>query len=253
MTIRMLVVNAVIFGGTLLSPLVPDAAGQVSRTGQPVQEIWEPVPRVVTPGIGSAAPSDAVVLFDGTSLSEWRSTEGGPARWTVADGAFTVAKGTGNIQTSRPFGVAQLHIVGRAPALAAGDGQDRGNSGVFFQGRYEVQVLDSYENPTYVNGQAASIYKQHIPLVNATRKPGEWQSYDIVFRAPRFADDGTLLSPAYITVFHNGVLVQHNAEVQGVTVNRGAPFYEKHDPKQPLMLQDHGSPVSFRNVWIRDL
>ena len=252
MTIRMMAASVVFLGGALLS-LVPGVASQQSQADPKLTEVWEPVPRVVTPGIGAAAPSDAIVLFDGTDLSEWQGTEGGPARWSVAGGAFTVVKGTGNIRTTRAFGDAQLHIEWRAPAEVEGEGQDRGNSGVFFQGQYEVQVLDSYENPTYVNGQAASVYKQHIPFVNASRKPGEWQSYDIVFRAPRFAEDGSLLTPAYFTVFHNGVLVQHNAEVKGITVNRGAPYYEKHDPKLPLMLQDHGSPVSFRNVWIREL
>lgn len=216
-------------------------------------EVWQPVPRVVTPGVGSAAPSDAIVLFDGGDLSEWRHADGSPAKWTVADGAFTVAGGTGNLRTSRSFGDVQLHIEWRAPARVEGEGQGRGNSGVFFQGQYEVQVLDSYENPTYVNGQAASVYKQHIPLVNASRPPGEWQSYDIIFRAPRFSSQGALVTPAYLTVFHNGVLVQDHAEVRGITVNRGAPYYEPHEPRLPIMLQDHGNPVSYRNVWVREL
>lgn len=223
------------------------------RTQQPpVREIWEPVPKVVTPGVGTGAPSDAIALFDGTDLSEWQHADGSPAKWKVEDGAMTVVSGTGSIQTRRSFGDVQLHIEWRTPAKVEGEGQHRGNSGVFLQSRYEVQVLDSYENPTYVNGQAASIYKQHIPLVNASRKPGEWQTYDIIYRAPRFSDDGELISPATMTVLHNGVLVQLNAEVKGVTVNTGSPYYEKHG-KLPLMLQDHESPVSFRNIWIREL
>jgi 3-keto-disaccharide hydrolase len=216
-------------------------------------EVWEPVPRVVTPGRGNAAPSDALVLFDGKDLSEWESVKGGPVKWAIGGAAFTVSKGTGDIRTKRAFGDCQLHIEWRTPVGVAGEGQDRGNSGVYLQGRYEVQVLDSYNNATYVNGQAASIYKQYIPLVNASRKPGEWQTYDIYFRAPRFSEDGILDKPAYITVLHNGVLVQDHVEIQGGTVYRGPPSYAKHNAKEPLMLQDHNNPVSYRNIWIREL
>ena len=179
---------------------------------------------MVTPGTGRAAPSDAIVLFDGT----------------------------GAIRTRQAFGDCQLHIEWRTPAEVKGEGQERGNSGVFLQERYEVQVLDSWNNRTYSNGQAASIYKQYIPLVNASRRPGEWQTYDIFFRAPRFTPDSTLVSPGYVTVVHNGVLVQDHVELKGVTVYRGAPFFEAHGP-EPLMLQDHGTPVSYRNIWIREL
>jgi hypothetical protein len=252
-TMRESTIRTTLVTATLLSAVVPSVAAQESQADPKVTEVWQPAPNVVTPGIGTAAPSDAIVLFDGSTLSEWQHADGSPARWRVEDGAFTVVAGTGGIQTTRAFGDVQLHIEWRAPARVEGRGQDRGNSGVFFQGQYEVQVLDSYDNPTYVNGQAASVYKQHIPLVNASRAPGQWQSYDIVFRAPRFAADGSVETPAYLTVFHNGVLVQDRAEVKGITVNRGAPYYEKHDPKLPLMLQDHGSPVSFRNVWVREL
>ena len=245
--------TSILIAASLLSVFAPNAVGQQTQADPRLTEVWEPVPRVVTPGAGTAAPSDAIVLFDGSDLSEWEHADGSPAPWSVADGAFTVVSGSGNIQTKRAFGDAQLHIEWRAPARVQGESQERGNSGVFFQGRYEVQVLDSYENPTYVNGQAASIYKQHIPLVNASRPPGEWQSYDIIYRAPRFSDDGQLLSPASMTVLHNGVLVQDDAELKGITVNRGAPFYEKHEPKLPIMLQDHASPVSYRNIWIREL
>jgi hypothetical protein len=231
------------------------AAGVQAQTQDDpkLTEVWKPVPRVVNPGQGTAAPSDAIVLFNGKDLSEWEGVKGGPAKWSVGSGAVTVAKGTGDIRTKRGFGDCQLHIEWRTPAQVEGEGQGRGNSGVFLQGRYEVQVLDSYNNATYVNGQAASVYKQYIPLVNASRKPGEWQTYDIYFRAPQFAADGAVAKPAYITVVHNGVLVQDHVELKGTTVNRGAPSYEKHGAKEPIILQDHSNPVSYRNVWIREL
>ena len=216
-------------------------------------EVWEPEPAVVTPGEGSAPPSDAIVLFDGSDLSAWQSKNGRDAEWSVADGAMTVVRKTGDIQTRQGFGDVQLHIEWRTPDVVEGKGQGRGNSGVFLQGLYEVQVLDSYSNRTYSNGQAASLYKQHIPLVNASRGPGEWQVYDIVYRAPHFNEDGSLGSPAFVTVIHNGVLVQNHVELKGPTVYRGHPEYEAHADKLPLMLQDHGNPVSYRNIWIREL
>jgi hypothetical protein len=236
----------------LLSALGAHAQAQ-TQIDPKLTEVWEPVPRVVTPGRGTEAPSDALVLFAGKDLSQWESVKGGPVKWTIADAAFTVARGTGDIRTKRGFGDCQLHIEWRAPAEVAGEGQERGNSGVFLQGRYEVQVLDSYNNATYVNGQAASIYKQYIPLVNASRKSGEWQTYDIFFRAPRFSEDGTVDKPAYITVVHNGVLVQDHVQIKGSTVNRGPASYARHDAKEPLVLQDHDTPVSYRNIWIREL
>jgi len=224
------------------------------REGDPtLTEVWEPEPPVVVPGEGTAPPSDAIVLFDGSDLSHWRQVDGSGAKWRVENGAFTVAAGSGNIETRDGFGDVQLHIEWRTPAVVKGEGQGRGNSGVFLQKRYEVQVLDSHDNRTYSNGQAASIYKQHIPLVNASRGPGEWQVYDIVFRAPRFTADGALQSPAYLTVFHNGVLVQNHVELTGPTEYIGTPVYQAHPPKLPLELQDHGNPVSFRNIWIREL
>ncbi len=216
-------------------------------------EVWEPAPRLVATGAHGQAPSDAIVLFDGTDLSEWQHLDGRDAGWAVEDGAVTVVGGAGDIRTRQSFGDVQLHIEWRSPPDIEGDGQGRGNSGVFLQGRYEVQVLDSWENRTYSNGQAASIYKQRMPLVNASRPPGEWQTYDIVFRAPRFDDEGELSEPAYLTVLHNGVLVQNHAEVEGLTVYIGAPNYEAHSPKEPIVLQDHGNPVSFRNIWVREL
>ncbi len=211
-------------------------------------EVWSPVPPVVRPGEGGAPPSDAIVLFDGTDLSEWRE-----AKWKVEGGAVTVVAKTGSLISRREFGDVQLHIEWRTPAVVEGEGQGRGNSGIFLMERYEVQVLDSYENQTYVNGQAGAIYKQHAPRVNASRGPGEWQSYDIVFEAPRFRSDGSLESPATFTVFHNGVLIQNHVEVRGTTTNIGTPKYERHAPKAPLALQDHDNPVSYRNIWIREL
>jgi len=216
-------------------------------------EVWDPEPRLVTPGWEDAPPSDAIVLFGGTDLSGWTHEDGREAEWTVEDGAVTVASGTGSIRTRQGFGDVQLHIEWRAPAEIAGDGQGRGNSGIFFMDRYEVQVLDSYENRTYSNGQAGSIYKQHIPLVNASRPPGVWQSFDIVFIAPRFDPDGRLLSPAHLTVFHNGVLIHNHVGLRGPTVYIGLPEYEAHGERAPILLQDHSNPVSYRNIWVRDI
>ena len=216
-------------------------------------EVWEPVPPVVTPGEGAAPPSDAIVLFDGIHTSAWQHSKGEPVQWKVEDGAMTVVKKTGNILTKQGFGDCQLHIEWRTPAEVVGESQGRGNSGIFLQSRYELQVLDSYNNRTYSNGQAGSLYKQAIPLVNACRKPGEWQAYDAIYTAPRFADDGTVQRPAFITVLQNGVLVQNHFELKGPTEYIGQPKYKKHNPKEPLMLQDHGNPVSYRNIWIREL
>jgi len=216
-------------------------------------EVWDPEPVVVTPGENNSPPSDAIVLFDGTDLFQWIGKDDKPAKWKVADDAMTAVKKAGAIWTKQGFGDCQLHIEFRTPSVVKGEGQGRGNSGVFLQNRYEVQVLDSYENRTYANGQAGSIYKQHIPLVNVCRKPGEWQTYDIIFKAPRFNDDGTLNSPGYMTVLQNGVLIQNHVELKGPTVYRGEPKYEKHGPKEPIQLQDHNNPVSFRNIWVREL
>jgi len=216
-------------------------------------EVWEPVPAIVTPGTFTSAPSDAIILFDGTGLGEWESEKGGEAVWIAKDGILTVNPGKGIIKTKKLFSDCQLHIEWRTPVVVSGEGQGRGNSGIFLQGRYELQVLDSYENITYSNGQAGSIYKQGIPLVNASRKPGEWQSYDVIFKAPRFMDDGRLESPAFITVLHNGVLIQDHFEIRGSTAYIGKPEYKKHGIKEALSLQDHGNDVSYRNIWIREL
>ncbi len=215
-------------------------------------EVWEPEPAVVTPGEGMAPPSDAIILFNGTNLDNWENMKGEEAGWEVSDGAMIMVKGTGPIRSKVVYGDCQLHIEWRTPAEVKGKGQGRGNSGVFLQGIYEVQVLDSYENRTYSNGQAASIYKQSMPLVNACKPPGEWQTYDIIYRAPIFDDDGKLASPAYITVIQNGILVQNHYQIKGDTPNIGLPKYEAHG-EGPLMLQDHGNPVSFRNIWLRKL
>ncbi len=215
-------------------------------------EVWEPEPRVVTPGEGMAPPSDAIVLFDGTNFDEWTHLDGSPVKWELKDGAMTVVKGTGNIVTKRAFGDCQLHLEFRTPAVVEGEGQGRGNSGVFLQSRYEVQVLDSYQNRTYSNGQCGAIYKQYPPLVNACRPPGQWQTYDIIYKAPVFNADGIRVAPGYITVLHNGVLIQNHVEIQGTTEYIGLPKNIAHG-KAPLMLQDHRNPVSYRNIWIREL
>jgi hypothetical protein len=213
-------------------------------------------PAVVTPGATPGAPpSDAIVLFDGKDLSQWvsQAAAGGPAPWTVADGIVTVKPKSGGIQTKQAFGSCQLHIEFATPSVVEGTGQGRGNSGVFLMNNYELQVLDSYQNPTYFHGQAGAIYKQHAPLVNASRKPGEWQAYDVVFHAPKFDADGKLLQRATFTVFHNGVLIQDHVIVMGVTAHDKAPYYEAHAAKMPLSLQDHNNPMRFRNIWIREL
>jgi len=236
-----------------------------AQTGDPkLTEVWTPVPKIVTPGAtNSDAPSDAIVLFDGKNLDEWASVKDpkSPAQWKVADGVITVNKSVGNIQTKRSFTDYQLHIEWKIPANITGSDQARGNSGVFLASTgpgdegYEIQVLDCYNNKTYVNGQTASIYKQSIPLANACKKPGEWQTYDIIWTAPRFNDDGTLKSPARVTALHNGVLVQNNFELKGVTRYIGSPEYKKHGAS-PIKLQAHGDPsepISYRNIWIREL
>jgi hypothetical protein len=225
-------------------------------------EQWSPVPTVVAPGkVDGAPPADAIVLFDGKGLEEWVSVRGGPAKWAVADGVMTVVKPAGNIETRRRFGRHQLHLEWRVPAGTTGSGQARGNSGVFLASTgpgdagYELQILDSWKNETYVNGQAGAIYKQRAPLVNASRPPGEWQTYDVVWTAPRFGADGQLVAPARVTAFHNGVLIQNDVELTGLTLYIGKPTYKAHGPS-PIKLQAHGDPsppLSFRNIWVRAL
>lgn len=240
-----------IFSLTMLATCL--AGGLNAQITDPkATEVWEPIPRVVQPGVAGGPPSDAVVLFDGKDLSQWQHPGGKPSAWSIQEGYMTVVKGSGDIETRRSFGDCQLHLEFRSPAVVAGEGQFRGNSGVFFQNRYEVQVLDNYQNTTYPNGQVGSVYKQHIPLVNPMRPPGEWNTYDIIFKAPRFNSDGIRVSPGYLTVILNGVLVQNHVEIQGTTEYIGLPKNAAHGPA-PLRLQDHGDPVSFRNIWVREL
>ncbi|GAB3222679.1 3-keto-disaccharide hydrolase [Spirosoma arcticum] len=225
-------------------------------------EIWEPVPPVVTPGItsanatGTTAPSDAVVLFDGKNTDEWVAanrdkTVAGPLQWPVNDGVLYSTKGFW-ARTKREFTDFQLHVEFKTPSTVEGDGQGRGNSGIFLQGRYELQILDNYNNPTYSNGMIGSVYKQAIPLANSCRKPGEWQTYDIVYQAPAFNKVGLMTNPAHVTVLLNGVLVQHHTAIRGTTAYIGYPKVQAHGAG-PIMLQDHGNPVGFRNIWIREL
>lgn len=204
-------------------------------------------PQVVDPGPPGGPPSDAVVLFDGTDMSQWKGAD----NWKVQDGSFIA--GPGAIETKAEFGDCQLHIEWASAEEITGSGQGRSNSGVFLMGRYEVQVLDSYENATYFDGQCGAIYKQHPPLVNVSRKPGEWQTYDIIWKAPRFDDSGQLIGPAFITVLHNGVVVQNHFQLEGDTPFDRSPEYQAHADKGPIGLQYHGNPVRFRNIWVREL
>jgi hypothetical protein len=246
----------------LVISVVSAVAQQAPKAKPEDTEVWSPEPKIVTPGSNGAAPSDAIVLFDGSNLNEWVSAQdGSPAQWTVANGILTVNKKAGNIETKRRFHDYQLHLEWLEPLQITGQGQARGNSGVFLASTgkadagYELQIVDSYNNKTYVNGQAASIYKQSAPLVNAMRKDGEWQTYDIIWTAPRFNDDGSVKTPAYVTVFHNGVLVQNHFQLTGETLYVGKPSYKKFDGA-PIKLQAHGDPspsISFRNIWVREL
>ncbi|MGC8668505.1 MAG: 3-keto-disaccharide hydrolase [Chthonomonadales bacterium] len=226
--------------------------------GYRVHDGTRPQPRVVQPGTPSTQdapgkpPSDAVILFDGSSLEGWLSVGGGPARWKVENGYMEVVPGTGDIETKEHFGDCQLHLEWAAPTVIKGESQGRGNSGVFLMGRYEIQVLDCYDNPTYPDGTTAAIYGQYPPLVNACRKPGEWQTYDIIWEAPRFEGD-RVVREARVTVLHNGVVVHHATSLLGPTQHRQLPHYEPHPPIGPLRLQDHGDLVRFRNIWYRPL
>jgi hypothetical protein len=218
-----------------------------------------PVPPVIKPGIASTqdtpgrAPSDAVVLFDGKDLSQWMGEDGQPAKWKVSDGYMEVMPHTGYIHTRQSFGDCQLHVEFREPVPAVGESQERGNSGVFLMGLYEVQVLDSYQNKTYADGGASAVYGQFPPQVSAPRPPGQWQTYDIIFHAPNFNKEGKVLRPARLTVLHNEVLVQDNVGLSGPTAHHERPPYKATPDKLPLSLQDHGNPVRFRNIWIREL
>jgi hypothetical protein len=221
-----------------------------------VHDETRPLPPVVDPGAPgppAPTPSDAVVLFDGKDLSPWEDAKGGAPKWKVENGYTEAVAKTGSIRTKKGFGDCQLHVEWATPAVVSGEGQGRGNSGVFLMDTYEVQVLDSYNNRTYADGSAAAVYGQYPPLVNASRKPGEWQAYDIIFHRPRFDAEGKLVTPARMTVIHNGVLVQDNVELTGPTAHKARPPYKAHADRLPLSLQDHGNPVRYRNIWLRPL
>jgi len=257
---RLLFLSVGLFAGICSARAQADSADDHKLT-----EIYSPVPPIVTPGeTPSDAPSDAIILFNGKNQDEWVSVKDGktPAGWDLTKGgALTVNKAFGTIMTKRSFSNYQLHIEWRIPENITGEDQARGNSGVFLASTgpgddgYELQVLDCYNNKTYTNGQTGSIYKQAVPLANACKKPGEWQTYDVVWTAPLFNTDGSLASPARVTAFHNGVLVENNFVLKGMTRYRGKPYYRPHGPS-PIKLQAHGDksePISFRNIWIRPL
>jgi hypothetical protein len=245
-------------GAVLLSSISTFCNAQVDPKWK-IHDPNRPLPAVVDPGISSTQdsagrpPSDAVVLFDGKDLSKWAHKDGSPAKWKVEGGYLETVPKTGYIYTREAFGDCQLHVEFAEPVPPKGESQGRGNSGVFLMGLYEIQVLDSYENRTYADGQAAAVYGQYPPLVNASRPPGQWQSYDIVFHAPRLDKTGKLLRPARVTVLHNGVLVQDNVELSGPTAHGARPPYSPQPEKLPLALQDHSNPIRFRNIWIREL
>ena len=264
MTTAMAVLGAVLAGIALGAQAKPQRTSPLGYEDTPflpgqkwrVHDIKRPIPRLVTPASEPGRPpSDATVLFDGKDLSNWVGrVKGKPSQpgWKVENGYMEVAGRTGDILTKEKFGDAQFHIEWAAPAVIDGSSQWRGNSGVLIMSRYEIQVLDCYDNPTYADGQAGAIYGQYPPLVNASRKPGQWQSFDIVFEAPRFEGE-KLVKPAYVTVFHNGVLVHHRQEIIGRMAHRQVGTYAPHGPEEPLMLQDHDTPVRYRNIWVRRL
>jgi len=234
------------------------AAATQTAQGPPwaIHDMNQPLPMVIDPGPAGppvTAPKGAIVLFDGKDLSKWEDGKGGPAKWKVESGYFEVVPKTGGIQTRDAFGSCHLHVEWASPSPAKGEGQDRGNSGVFLMNTYEVQVLDSYENKTYADGMAAAVYGQFPPLFNACRRPGEWQTYDIVFLRPTFVKDGRLDREARITVSHNGIVVQSYVPLSGPTAHKARPPYKAHADKLPISLQDHGHPVRFRNIWIREI
>jgi len=239
------------------TPATAAAPAPAEEPAPELTEVWTPKPPVISAPAGKA-PSDAIVLFDGKNLNEWEPIRAGGSLWKIEGDAMVIVPmkepaPSMDQQTKRKFGDIQLHLEFRTPAKVEGKGQGRGNSGIFFMGLYELQILDSYENETYSNGQVASIYKQHVPLVNASRPPGEWQVYDVVFIAPRFAVDGRMVSPARVTAFHNGVLALYDVNLKGPTKYRGAPSYQAHAEKLPLSLQDHRNPTAFRNIWVREI
>jgi hypothetical protein len=261
---RLFVISLMLIGYVYCSGQVQQAAAkpatkypELEKMTPGMTEIWEPEVKIIQPGVANSdAPSDAIVLFNGTDVSsEWTDVQGNPSKWIVKDGTLISVKGAGYIKSKRKFGSVQLHVEWRTPSEVTGESQGRGNSGVFLQELYEIQVLDSYNNRTYRNGQAAAMYKQYTPLVNVCRKPGEWQTYDVIFTAPVFGNDSTSYAvPPRVTVLQNGVLVQNNVVLRGPTEYIGIPeyFLKKHGPGS-LELQDHGNPVAYRNIWIREL
>lgn len=227
-----------------------------NQTEWQVHDLNRPQPPVIEPGpVGPPvpAPQDGIVLFNGRDLSQWTNSKGEPSGWKIEDGFMEVVDKTGSILSRDKFGDCQLHVEWATPSKVEGQGQERGNSGVYLMGLYEVQILDSNHNTTYADGMAAAIYGQHPPLVNACRPPGHWQTYDIVFSRPRFDADGKLKKPAFLTVFHNGIVVHNQVQLTGPTAHKQRPPYKQHPDRLPLSLQDHGNPVRFRNIWIRDL
>jgi len=240
----------------IVATLLLTAASAAAQEQWPVHDPARPLPTVVAPGPAGPpvpAPADAIVLFDGRDLGRWTDAKGQPARWKVENGYMEVVPKTGGIRTVVGYGDCQLHVEWMAPTPAKGTGQDRGNSGVFLMDTYEIQVLDCFGNKTYADGTTAAIYGQFPPAVNACRPPGEWQAYDIVFHRPRFGSDGSLASPARMTVFHNGILVHDGAVLTGPTAHKARPPYKAHAVRLPVSLQDHDHPVRFRNIWLREL
>lgn len=235
-----------------------DAAATPEQTWQ-IHDRNRPMAPVITPGECSTEeragkpPSDAIVLFDGADLSQWAGADNGPAKWKVGDGYFETVPKTGYLHTKQPFGDCQLHVEWATPNPPHGEDQDRGNSGVFLMGLYEIQVLDSYQSKTYADGQASAVYGQYPPLVNACRPPGQWQTYDIIFHGPRFDSSGNVTRKAFVTVLHNGVLTQDHVAIMGPTAHMRRPPYKVTPEKLPLSLQDHNHPVRYRNIWIREL
>jgi 3-keto-disaccharide hydrolase len=258
---RIFVISGIVLAGILAISNSPFAKGQatVPTIKWPVHDRDRAQPNVITPATPSTQehpgnpPSDAVVLFDGKDLSQWESANGGPAKWKVENGYFEVLPKTGDMRTKQAFGDCQLHVEWAAPNPPHGEDQDRGNSGIYIMGLYEVQVLDSYQSKTYADGQASAIYGQYPPLVNASRPPGEWQTYDIIWHGPRFDANGKLTRAATVTVLRNGVLVQDHVTLTGPTAHKQRPPYHAHPEKLPLQLQDHGHPVRYRNIWFREL
>ncbi len=256
--VSLLITVGLLFPGFYVLAGTPDEGAKAARQFR-IHDWGRPQPPIIDPGTASTAqqpgkqPADAIVLFDGRDLSNWRAMDGGPAKWVIKDGVMESVKGSGYVRSLQAFGDCQLHVEWATPTKVEGKSQGRGNSGVFLMNTYEVQVLDSFNNQTYPDGQASAVYGQYPPQVNASSGPGEWQIYDIVFHRPHFDEEGKVTQPASVTVLHNGVLTQDNVEILGPTTWMNRPPYKPHADKLPLALQDHGNPVRFRNIWVREL